>query len=301
MRTSVNSFLFSIAAAILALSCQKDSIDSGNPIDQTSTSLDIKLQASNTSFSLQKATSANPSLTWDSSYIVVSKIEFEAEKKDSLSQASMEINFEWKGPKTIDLFSLDAFVGSISLPPGVYHEISVKLESRRSDAGVSPVFFVAGSYTNAGGSVIPVVVFVNEDFEIRAKQEGFLLDASADDYTTLIHIHINLLMSGITTTDLENASQTDGTIVISASSNSDLYEKIYANLADCGESHFSKGRLEDGDDHGSHSGNDDNSDQGDDHGSNSGNDSASDANDDNGSNSGNGNGSGSDDGYRQGY
>lgn len=279
MKTLKKLLLLSISSALLAISCEKDSDDPPSSSPDGSSFLDIKLQASNTSFPLLKSTSAaTPALNWDSSHIVVSKIEFEAEKKDPVS----EVSFEWKGPKTIDLFSPDAFVGSISLPPGVYHEISVKLRSRSSDAGVSPEFFVSGTYTNAGGSVIPIAVLVKEDFEIRAKQEGFLLDASAEDYSTLIHIHLNLLMADITAEDLDGASLTGGTILISLSSNPDLYDKILANLSECGESHFSKGRLEPGDDHGSHSGNDDDSDSHDDHGSNSGNDSGSDSGNDNG-------------------
>ena len=276
MKTLKNLFLGSIAAGLLVSSCQKDAIDS------PAKSLDIKIQATNASFPILKSTSAvTPAFAWDSSFIVVSKIEFEAEKKDSLSQSSTEIHFEWEGPKKVDILGLSTLVGSISLPPGVYHEISLKLVAYQSDAGDAPVFYLSGTYTNAGGSVIPIVLQVNEDIEFRIKQEGFLLNVSVD-YTSLVHMDLSLLLAEVTTGDLDGATLTDGKIIISAASNAVIYDRIIDNLSTCCEYHFSKGRLEDGDDHGENSGHDSVSDSGDDHGSDSGDDSGSDSSDDNG-------------------
>lgn len=277
MKTLQNFFLGSIAAGLLVSSCQKDAID------VPAKSLDIKIQATNTSFPVLKSTSAiTPAFAWDSSFIVVSKIEFEAEKKDSISQSSTEIHFEWEGPKKVDLFGLNSLVGSISLPPGVYHEVSLKLVAYQSDAGDSPVFYLSGTYTNAEGLVIPIVLQVNEDLEFRIKQEGSLLNASVD-YTSLVHINLSLLFADVTAGDLDGAALTDGTIVVSGTSNVEIYNLIIDNLSSCSEYHFSKGRSEDGDDHGSNSGNDSGSDSGDDHGSGSGHDSGSDSGDDHGS------------------
>ncbi|HLO60148.1 MAG TPA: hypothetical protein VK179_15470 [Bacteroidales bacterium] len=274
MKTSNNLFLLSVAAGFLAVSCQKDSVDT----PETSKSLDIKMEATNASFSLQKSTAAASTFIWDSSYMVVSKIEFEAEKGDSQGP---EISYEWKGPRTIDLLGLNNFVGSISLPPGVYHEVSLKLVAYQSDAGSSPVFYLSGIYINAAGTEIPVVLEMNEDIELRVKQEGYLLDASVD-YTSLIHMNLSLLFDGISASDLDGATLTDGTIVINSASNADIYNTVLYNLSTCSEYHFSEGRLEAGDDHGSHSGNDSSSDAGDDRGSNSGNDSGSDSGNDHG-------------------
>ena len=277
MKTLKNIFLCSIAAGLLISSCQKDAID------PPANSLDVKIQATNTSFPILKSTTAvTPAFVWDSSYIVVSKIEFEAEKTDSMSQSSTEVHFEWEGPKTVDLFGLSTLVGSISLPPGVYHEISLKLVAYQSDAGDSPVFYLSGTYTDAGGSVIPIVLQVNEDIEFRVKQEGFLLNASVD-YTSLVHMNLSLLFADVTAGDLDGATLTDGKIIISAASNAGIYNSILDNLSSCCEYHFSAGRSEGGDDHGSNSGHDGGSDSGDDHGSGSGHDSGSDSGDDHGS------------------
>jgi hypothetical protein len=263
----------------MATSCQKDAI---TPDLQTSKSLDIKIEATNTSFSVLKSTSAaTPAFVWDSSLLVVSKIEFEAEKKDSLSQGSTEIHYEWDGPKKVDILGLNTFVGSINLPAGTYHEISLKLTGYKSDAGNSPVFRLSGTYTNAAGTMIPIELLVNEDIEFRVKQEGFGLDASVD-YTSLVHMNLSLLLADVTVTDLDAAALTNGTIIISDTSNTNIYDIILGNLSTCCEYHFSEGRLEAGDDHGSNSGNDGGSNPGNDHGSNSGNDG--------GSNSGSGSG-----------
>jgi hypothetical protein len=274
MKTINNLFLLSLATGFFAVSCQKDSIEAPG----TSKSLDIKLQATNASFSLQKSTAATATFIWDSSYMVVSKIEFEAEKGES---QSAEISYEWKGPRKIDLLGLNTFVGSISLPPDVYHEVSLKLLAYQSDAGTSPVFYLSGTYINTAGTDTPVLLEVNEDIEFRIKQEGYLLDASVD-YTSLIHMNLSLLFDGISANELDGATVTDGTIVINSTSNTGLYNAIIDNFSSCSEYHFSEGKLEAGDDHGSQSGNDSISDAGDDRGSNSGNDSGSDSHDDHG-------------------
>lgn len=261
----------------MAASCQKDTV---NPDIPGSKSLDIKIEATNTSFSVLKTTSvATPAIVWDSSLLVVSKIEFEAEKKDSLSHSSTEIHYEWDGPKKLDILGLNTFVGRISLPADTYHEISLKLTGYKSDAGNSPVFRLSGTYTNAAGAITPITLEVNEDIEFRVKQEGFGLDASVD-YTSLVHMNLSLLLADVTVADLDAAALTDGKIVISATSNTDIYDIILGNLSTCCEYHFSEGRLEAGDDHGSNSGNDGGS--GNNHGSDSGNNG--------GSNSGSGSG-----------
>jgi hypothetical protein len=258
MKTFRNFALLSLAAGMLAISCSKDST---NP---SSTSLGVKMQATNKSFSLFKSTSlATPSFIWDSSFIIVSKIELEAEKQENdMSSDPSEVHFEWDGPVKIDLFRLNSVIGNITLQPGIYHEVSIKINSFNSDAGSLPDFYLSGTYTNTAGSVIPVEFTVNEDFEFRVKLEGSTLDA-VNDYTSLINMNLTLLFAGIQSVDLDGATLSNGKIIISNSSNTSLYNKVIANLSSCGESHVSKGK-------GSDSNGSQGSDSGDSRGSNSG-------------------------------
>jgi hypothetical protein len=282
--------MLAIATGITLASCQKDSLD------PTASSLGVKIQATNKSFQVLKSTWAStPAFTWDSSFMIVSKITFEAEKlENEMSHDSSEFEIEWTGPKKVDLFDLNSLIGNIILQPGEYHEISLKVKALKRDAGTSPVFYLSGTYTNSEGSVIPIAVVVDEDLEFRVKQEGAVID-SVTEYTSLINLNLSLLLSDIVVTDLDGATLTDGKIIISNSSNVSLYDKVISQFSTCTESEFSRGReLESGDDRNG-SGSDDGSGSGSDdgNGSNSGNGNGSGSDDGNGSNSGNGNGSNS--------
>lgn len=250
MKTFRNFALLSLVTGILVTSCSKDSTA------PTTTSLGVKMQATNKSFSLLKSTAlATPSLIWDSSFIFVSKIELEAEKQESGMPASpSEVHFEWSGPVKIDLFRLNSVIGNIALQPGTYHEVSIKINSFSSDAGGLPDFYLSGTYTNADGSVIPIEFVVNEDFEFRVKLEGSTLDA-VNDYTSMINMNLSLLFAGVQSADLDGATLANGKILISNTSNASLYNKIITNFSSCGESETSKGKGSDSNEsHGSNSG-----------------------------------------------
>jgi hypothetical protein len=237
MKTLRNFALLAFVTGMILASCSKDTTDSA------ATSLGIKMQAINKSFSLLKSASlATPSFIWDSSFIFVSKIELEAEKQNNgMSADASEVQLEWNGPIKIDLFRLNPVVGNIALQPGLYHEVSIKINSFKSDAGSLPDFYLSGSYTNASGSVIPVELVVNEDLEIRVKLEGATLDA-VNDYTSLINLNLNMLFAGIQSQDLDGAALSNGRIVISNASNTSLYNHIISNLSSCGESQVTKGK-----------------------------------------------------------
>jgi hypothetical protein len=180
--------------------------------------------------------------------MVVSKIEFEVEKYDSSSlDGTTETSVEWHGPKIVDLFSVNTLVGTIDLLPGLYHEISLKVEGYKSDAGNIPVFYLSGNFTNTEGLAIPVSIIVDEDIELRVKQEDVQIDGNSD-YTTLVHVELDQLLADVTAADMESATLTSGRVIVSASSNTDIYEKIVASFSTCSESHFSKGRDHEEDD-----------------------------------------------------
>ena len=147
-----------------------------------------------------------------------------------------DIDFEWRGPKKVDLFNLNSVIGEISLVPGIYDEISIKIESFKSDAGSSPVFYLSGTYSNSTNAAKRINVIVNEDFEIMVKNIDTL--SAVYDYTTVIQMNLTLLMSDILESDLDNAVLTNGKIIISSTSNAALYDKIRKNLLECEDSEF---------------------------------------------------------------
>lgn len=231
-----------LVAGMVFTSCKKE------PASSTATSLKVKMQATNKSFSVYKSASLNtPGFVWDTSYLNVSKIDLEAEmmeneaSKDSSeignekSKESSGTELEWKGPKKVDLFNINSFIGSFDLKPGSYDNISIKVEAYKSDAGTDPVFYLSGTYKNATGVDIPIKVIVNEDLAFKVEKEGTMLNA-ANDYASLINVNLSLLMNGILQSDLDNAVLTDGKIVISSTSNSALYSIIKENFSKSEES-----------------------------------------------------------------
>jgi hypothetical protein len=228
-------FAVVVVTAMMFASCKKDTSSS-------SSTLRIKTQATNNTFPVLKAaTLTTPTFAWDTCFINVSKIDFEAEKKENEnSQGFSNIDYEWKGVKKVDLFSVNSVIGEIDLQPGVYEEISLEIKALKADAGTSPVFYLSGTYTNATGVVIPIKVIVNEDIEFKAEAEGGTILNAVSNYTSLINLNLALLMNGILQSDLDVATLTNGKIVISNSSNSTLYMKIKGNFDSCDHTEFSK-------------------------------------------------------------
>lgn len=217
----------------------------------------------------------NSSLAWDTAQMVVSKIELEAEKenqkksgalgntmivkdggsgsdnegnsgKDGNSDSGNEgnnndstrVNFEWTGPKKVDLFNLNSVIGGVPLVPGTFHNISIKIESFKADAGSSPVFYLAGNFTNSTGVVKRINIVINQDFEFRITKTDTL--TSVHDYTSIIKMNLVMLFSDIQQAELDNAVLTDGKLVISSTSNVTLFDKILKNLHGSGESEFER-------------------------------------------------------------
>jgi hypothetical protein len=217
------------AIAILGMvliSCKKES---------TSTSLlGVKVKATNSTFSVLKSVSATtPAFVWDTCFLNVSEIEFKAKKHESeQSGDSTTVRYKWQGSKKVDLLSINSLIGEISLQPGVFEEVELEVQAQKISAGTTPVFYLAGSYTDANNVKVSVVVVVNEDFKFKVEKEGAVLKG-VNDYSALVNINLAQLMNGISQSDLSSAILSGGRIVISSASNTSLYSKISANISLC--------------------------------------------------------------------
>ena len=61
---------------------------------------------------------------------------------------------------------------------------------------------------------------------------------STTDYIGLVNLQLYKLLSNISTNDLSGATKTNGTIIISSSSNTALYAKFKTNLKAFGDCDF---------------------------------------------------------------
>lgn len=232
MKTLKNfSLLFVIAAlAVVTSSCKKNEADTSN--------LKLAIQATNNTYSLPvnagmtKSTTLSPSITWVSGTMFVSQLKFKAEMgESSTASAKSKTEYSWKGPRSINLFDTTAILGNITLPLGYYDKIELEVKLSKTDAAGTPVIYLAGNYTNASGTVIPVNFTTYEDLNLKAKQDGETITAlSGSRFTVFMQIFMNQMLTGMTLEQLDNATITDNKIEISATSNTTLYALILNNM-----------------------------------------------------------------------
>lgn len=224
-----------IALALGFSSCQKNN---SNSTVKGSSALGIKIQALNKSFSmpvsavgLKSASIVGSSIAWDSARMVVSSVNFEAKLKSLVSHHdSISISYKWNGPLEINLLDSNITVGNFSLTPGFYDEIELKVEGFKQDAGGKPVFYLHGIYTKGDATILPVVVKVNEDVMFKTEKDSVGVTTADPVFTSVIQLYLDQLMSEIQLTALDNATLTNGAIVISAANNNEIYRIIMRNL-----------------------------------------------------------------------
>ncbi len=232
-RTTITRLsLFSLSLGLFfATSCKKDAA-TGNATIQ------FAAQANNNTYTMTGSTitpvssSSNTTgvatVNWTAGYVIASEFEFEAEKENNNNQSdTSHVQYEVKGPFRIDLFAAPAPLASLNLQAATYDRVQVEILGVKSTTG-DPNFYLKGTYTNAMGVVTPVVIQLNENFDIESDLSKW--SAQAITYTSLVKIHLDLLLQNISTTLLDSASQTNGSIVISSTSNASIYQVIVANL-----------------------------------------------------------------------
>lgn len=214
---------------VLLFSCEKYNTDP-SPV------LQVKMQAINkSSTTLKSANLATPLLNWDVCTMNVSHIEFKAEGKETENaQNSYEVSYEWKGSKVVDLFDASSVIGDIVLDPGIYDEIELEIEAAKSQNATVPVFYLAGTYTDAQGIVIPIEITMNEDFKFEVEKEGTTFEGISD-YSALVTLNLALLISGVSESDLGAATLTDDKLIVNTTSNPDIYLKIKSKISSCGD------------------------------------------------------------------
>lgn len=220
-----------LGSALLLSSCTKE--------DSTGGKLSYQVKPSNFTASVGSTVSgsgllvtmnSNSSLTWTSGSLNISEIDFEAESNN------LEIEYELKNLYNVNLFNLSPVLGNITIPDGTYDEVELKLKLTKSITPELPLT-LKGSYTNSMGTKIPVEFNFNDEFEMEVEAEDLVVSGSTD-YLALINVQLNKLMTNVSSADLNEAIKTNGTIVISATSNTSLYNKLKANMNVFGDCDF---------------------------------------------------------------
>lgn len=220
------SFFATALLIILLFSCKKNNESSG---------ITYKIKTTNRSTTVNRANQVSPGdvniigrtmgiITWTSGFASATEIQFEAENENS------EVEFESEARQRINLFSPLATLGNIPLPPGSYKEVEFQVEL--SPTATEPALELRGEFNG-----IPVVFRINSALEIESELENITI-TQANDYNAIITMNLSLLTLGISETALNNASLTNGEIIISGNSNTALYNIMIANLSNLDEVEF---------------------------------------------------------------
>jgi hypothetical protein len=173
------------------------------------------------------STMSTGDITWQSGFANVSSISFEGKNQDDNQSTD---NFVEPAVYKVDLFNANQFLGNVDIAVGTYHNVDIRVELKQS--GADPALYLKGTYASAKGS-LPIELSFNEgsdQFEILALAKDLSVGAK-DSYVAFISFHLDKLMAGISATDLDAATLTNGSILIDSHSNADIYAKIKANIS----------------------------------------------------------------------
>lgn len=219
----MRKLLLSAAIAVTTLffiGCKKNNNTSGTP------GIKYQLQTINHSSVIARTTAGN--IQWTSGYGSATEIKFEAENNNH------EVEFKSQIPQRIDLFLPVTLLGNVTLPPGTYSQVEFKVEL--NPTGTDAALELKGQYTS-GGITTPIIFTVNAPLELKNEKSNVVI-ADNNSYKAITTLNLALLTTGVTEIMLNNAARTNGTIIISSTSNAGIYNIILNNLHDSDEVEF---------------------------------------------------------------
>lgn len=221
-------------AAMLFSACKKDSNSVNN--SSTSAQMSFGLQADNTSALLAnnetsaalstQVSSGAGSVTWTSGTANISGFKFEAKRR------GLEVEIKSQSMASIDVFAPVPTMVSSVIDTGVYREIEIRVMLSKTSGSAIPLT-LKGTFTTTGGAAVPIELDFNDDATIKAEADNVTVD-NTTDITTIVSMHLNKLLDHVTAANLDAATRTSGTIVISSGSNTGIYNKIKDNIGNCG-------------------------------------------------------------------
>ena len=211
--------VFLSITTLIMVSCKKEQ-------NSASPGISYQLQTKNRASVVGRVESGN--IVWTSGYGNATEVKFESKGPNG------KLEYKSNLQQRIDLFSGVSVLGNITLPPGTYQEVEFDLEL--NPTATEPAFLLNGSYTSTGPAT-PISFIISTPFEIKTEMNNVSVSAN-NGYNALTSLNLSLLSRGITQTMLDNAAKTNGTIIISSSSNVDLYNIILNNLKESDEIEF---------------------------------------------------------------
>jgi hypothetical protein len=242
--------LYTVAiSGSLFASCNKDDDDNTAAVPVTSTSgaadMGYQLRTINPLVDTDPNTPYG-TIQWTSGFANPREIKFEAKPSGSTgigngnghgnghgngngnngSKDKIEYKSTYAGQ--IDLFApISTVFGNFTLPPGTYKEIELKM--KLDGDNTVPALELNGMYTGNNMPPIPIVFQVPHDVELKTELKDVTIDNNTI-FSAITSLDLISLMSGVTPVMLQNVQLTNGTVLISPTSNRHLYDHIMDNL-----------------------------------------------------------------------
>ncbi|HEV7330241.1 MAG TPA: hypothetical protein VGN63_04315 [Flavisolibacter sp.] len=196
----------------LMFSCKKDA-------DSKDSTVTYQFATTNASTVSGTGRIAGSFLEWTGGTASVSEIKFEAKGEN-------KVEYKSSVPKTVDLKAALSTLGDITVPHGSYEKIEFKIGFVPANGSSLEL---TGTYTpTAGSAAVPVVIRFHEPFEMKYEKKTPTTIDAGTDYTALSTLALGLLTQGVNESWLSGAEQTNGTIVISSTSNTSLYTPLWS-------------------------------------------------------------------------
>lgn len=164
-------------------------------------------------------------LQFSSGYITIREIVFDGDLGDG---SSVSITHEQEARIDVATGSTTPSLDAVQIPAGTYRSVNLGIELQ--DINDEPQMVIEGTYTNTGGTEVPLRFEFNsgEVFEAEAAQAEVLENRVATAQITFDPV---FWFSDVTSEMLDDASRnTNGVIVISETSNADIFDGVADKL-----------------------------------------------------------------------
>jgi hypothetical protein len=180
--------------------------------------------SSSITFQLKAAVSPvnGAAITWTAGSAGVASTKIEAKKNDSTA-----IEFKSDPNTQVDLFGTVS-ISNIAIPSGTFRNVEFRSELQPLIS--KPSLHLEGTYT-AGGVTTPISFDVSTAVTVKSKRDSIVIAAGTNSYTAITTVGLLTLTQDVTEADLKAADRTSGKIIISATANVAVYNKMLANLA----------------------------------------------------------------------
>lgn len=237
MKTVRTSVITTMVLVILSFAACKKGSKNAAVIPSSTAKLSFQLKATAASLASLPADSSSSiaGLVWTAGHANIGKFAFEARR------SGVSINIVSNNLTNVDLFALTPLQTYVTLDTGVYKEIEVTAFLESTDS--IPPLKVSGTFTNDSSKVVPIEFDLSGHATVNVEENNIDING-VTDYTALLDLQLARLTKGITADELNKATLTNGSIIISKSSNTTLYWKMRSNIARCGWGEFREFRRD---------------------------------------------------------